>query len=125
MGGVHAAGVGMAGGVEYRQAGLARGGEQQPGRLDRLPGVLPAGAGVAGVDLAYRAIAALIGLVVEVDRQQRGIAPDANLAAIGLVDLEDLLVHDVLPAMVLEVAGHGWLLLSLSLFSSLLLSHVA
>jgi hypothetical protein len=55
-------------------------------------------------------ISALIGLVIEIDRQHRRIAADAELAAIGLIDFEDLLVDDVLPAMVLEIAGHDGLL---------------
>ena len=39
------------------------------------------------------------------------IAPDPELAAVRLVDLEDFLVDDVLPAMVLEIARHACLLL--------------
>jgi hypothetical protein len=98
------------GGVDHRQARPARGGEQRLRRLNRLPSVLAAGAGVLPVDLAHRAITALIGLVVEVDRQNRGIVPHANLAPIGLVDFDDLLIDDVFPAMVLEIARHGHLL---------------
>src|SRR5262249_31003524 len=111
VGRAHAGGVGMARRVDDGQAGLAGGGEKPPGRLQRLPGVLAAGARIAPIDLAHRAVAALISLVVEIDRQHRGIATDANLATIGLVDFENLLVDDVLPAMVFEISCHACLLL--------------
>src|SRR5713101_7415525 len=103
----HAIGVGMARGVDHRQARRARGSQQRPRRLDRLPGVLATGARVAPIDLTHRAISARICLVVEIDRQHRGIASRADLAAIGLVELEDFLVDDVLPAMILKIAWHG------------------
>src|ERR1700686_38159 len=84
--------------------------QQQPRRLDRPPGILAAGARVAAVDFAHRAITPLISLVVEVDRQHGGIAADPDLATIGLVDFDDLGIDNVLPAMVLEIACHGGLL---------------
>jgi hypothetical protein len=71
--------------------------------------VLAACARIAPVDLAHRPAAALIGLVVEVDRQHGRIAANPDLAAIGLVDLERAFVDDVLPAMVLEIARHACL----------------
>src|ERR1700688_1371529 len=86
--------------------------------------MLAARAGIEPVGLAYRAMTPLIGLVVEIDRQHRGIAPDPDLAAIGLVDVEDLLVDDVLPAMVLEIARHARLLF-LDAYRKLFVSHVA
>src|SRR5712692_4127290 len=80
----HAAGIGVARGVDDGKPGLAGGGQELAGWLDRLPGMLAAGAAVARIDFAHGTVAALIGLVVEVDRQQRGIASDAHLATIGL-----------------------------------------
>src|SRR5215472_5366671 len=61
------------------------------------------------VDFAHRTRATLVGLVVEIDREHRGIAPDLHVAPVRLVDLEDLVVDQVLPAMVLELARHGGL----------------
>src|SRR5262252_984635 len=107
---MHAIRIGMSGGVNHRNAGGPRSGEQLSGGFQRLPRVLAAGAGVASVDFADRAITALINLVVEVDRQHRGTAPDPDVTTIRVVDLDDLLIDDVLPAVILEIACHSHLL---------------
>lgn len=62
------------------------------------------------VDLADRSGAALVDLLVKVDREHRRIAPDADLPPIRRVDFQDLLVDHVLPAMVLEITCHARLL---------------
>src|SRR5215471_6794951 len=102
--------IGMSGGVDHRNAGGPHSGEQLSGEFQRLPGVLTAGAWVAPIDFANRAITALINLVVEVDRQHGGAAPDPDVTTIRLVDLDDLLIDDVLPAMILKIACHSHLL---------------
>src|SRR5258707_2677863 len=68
----HAAGVRMPGGIDDRNAGGPGGGEELPRRFQRPPRMLAAGAGIAPIDFANRAVAALIGLVIEIDRQHRG-----------------------------------------------------
>src|SRR5215831_9633217 len=104
---MHAIGIGMSGGVDHRNSSRSRGGEQLPGRFQRLPGMFPAGARIATVDFANRTVAALINLVVEVDRKHGGTASDADLTSIGLIDLDNLLIDDVLPAMIFEIACHA------------------
>src|SRR5713226_1179922 len=94
----------MPGGVDNRNAGGPGGGEELPGRFQRPPRVLAAGARITPVDFANRAITALIDLVIEIDRQHRGTASDRNFATIGLIDLDDVLIDDVLPAMIFKVA---------------------
>src|SRR5262249_45705200 len=107
---MHAIGIGMSCGVDHRNAGAPCGSEQLPGRLQRLPGMLAAGARIAPGDFANRTIAALIDLVVEVDRQHRGTASDPDLTAIGFVDLDNLVIDDVLPTMILKITCHSSLL---------------
>src|SRR5262249_46784953 len=111
VGRMHAAGVDVAGGVDDRYPGAARGREQRLRRRHRLPGVFAAGAGEFAVDLFHRTVAAAIGFVVEVDGEHRRTVADINLAAIGLVDLDGVGVDDVLPAMIFEIARHDVLLL--------------
>src|SRR5712671_4475175 len=100
----------MPGGVDNRNAGGPGGGEELPGRFQRPPRVLAAGARITPVDFANRTITALIDLVIEIDRQHRGTASDRNFATIGLIDLDDFLIDDVLPAMIFKIAHHSRLL---------------
>src|SRR4029077_13830317 len=87
-------------------------GEEQPARFERSPRMLAAGARIVPVDVANRTITALIDLIGEIDRQHRGTASHPNLTAIGLIELDDLLIHDVLPAMIFKIAHRfkppGW-----------------
>src|SRR6266851_8133030 len=94
----------MPGGIDHRNAGGPGGGEELPRRFQRPPRVLAAGARITPVDFANRAITALIDLVIEIDRQHRGTASDRNFATIGLIDLDDVLIDDVLPAMIFKIA---------------------
>src|SRR5215831_3314336 len=111
VGRMHAPGVDVAGGVDDRYPGPARGREQRLRWRHRLPGVFAARAGEFAVDLFHRTVAAAIGLVVEVDGEHRRIVADINFATIGLVDLDGVGVDDVLPAMIFEIARHDVLLL--------------
>jgi hypothetical protein len=106
VGGMHAAGVDAAGGVDDGHPRAPRCREQRQRRCHRPPGVLSAGAGEFAVDLFHRAVAAAIGLVVEIDGEHRRVVPDIDPAAVSLVDLDRIGVDDVLPAMVLEIARH-------------------
>src|SRR5215831_6466721 len=110
---MHAIGIGMSCGVDHRNSGAPRGSEQLPGRLQRLPGMLAAGSRITPVDFANWTIAALIDLVVEVDSQHRGTASDPDLTAIGFVDLDNLIIDDVLPTMILKITCHSSLLFHL------------
>src|SRR5258706_12364637 len=94
----------MPGGVDNRNAGGPGGGEELPGRFQRPPRVLAAGARITPVDFANRAVTALINLVIEINRQHRGTASDRNFATIGLIDLDDFLIDDVPPAMIFKIA---------------------
>src|SRR5262249_19109381 len=60
VGRMHAAGVDVAGGVDDRYPGAARGREQRLRRRHRLPGVFTAGAGEFAVDFFHRTVAAAI-----------------------------------------------------------------
>src|SRR5262249_13295689 len=95
-------GLGRAGGVENRNASLAARREQPLGRLDRIPGVLATGRGKLFVQLADRPVAAGIDPVVEVDRKERGILADADLAHVLGNDVERAGLDHVLPAMIFE-----------------------
>src|SRR5260370_12599768 len=107
---MHAPGVGMSGGIDHRNAGGPGGGKELPGRFQGPPGMLAARARIAPVDFANRAITALIDFVVEIDRQHRGTASDPNFTTIGLIDLDDFLIDDVLPAMIFKIAHRSRLL---------------
>src|SRR5260221_5232322 len=107
---MHTVRIGMASGVDHWKVGHPCGSKQLLGRFQRLPSMLAAGARIAPVDFADRTIATLIDLVIEVDRQHCGTVSDSDLASIRLVDLDDLLIDDVFPAMILEIACHSHLL---------------
>src|SRR6185295_6071419 len=110
VGRMYAAGVGVARGIDHRDAGASRGSEQLLRPRQRFPGVLAAGARELAVDLGDRPAAALISLVVQVDGEYRRVVADIELAAVGLVDLDGVGIDDVLPAMVFEIARHlAWL----------------
>src|SRR5262249_13094211 len=111
VGRMHAAGVDVAGGVDDRYPGAARGREQRLRRRHRLPGVFAAGAGGFAGDFFYPAVAAAVGFVVEGGGEHPPVVAHTNLAAIGLVDLDGVGVDDVLPAMILEIPRHDVLLL--------------
>src|SRR5260370_10065654 len=100
----------MPGGIDDRNAGGPGGGKELLRRFQGAPRVLAAGARMTLVDFANRAVAALIGLVIEIDRQHRGTASDRNFATIGLIDLDDVLIDDVLPAMIFKIAHRSRLL---------------
>src|SRR5262245_9429954 len=97
----------MAGAVDHRNAGAPRRREQLLGRRHGGPGVLTAGAGELAVDLFDRPIPTQISLVVEVDRQHGRALANVELTMVGPVDLQGLLVDDVLPAVIFEIAGHS------------------
>ena len=109
-----AVGPRVLGGVEDRDAGGAGGGEQPLGRLDRRIGVLAAGARIGLVQLRHRLWPALIGQLVEIDREQRWRGADEGLADVMGVDVQHVRRDDVLPAVVFEVVGHGALPLATS-----------
>src|SRR5262249_39083485 len=94
----------MPGRIDHRNAGGPGGGEELPRRFERPPRMFAARARIALVDVAHRATAALIDLVVEIDREHCGTASDPNFTTIGLVDLDDVLIDDVLPAMIFKIA---------------------
>src|SRR5258708_2753723 len=94
----------MPGGIDDRNAGGAGGGEELPRWFQRPPRMLAAGARMTPVDFANRAITALIDLVVQIDRQHRGTGANPNFATVRLIDLDDVLIDDVLPAMIFEIA---------------------
>src|SRR6266849_9622636 len=100
----------MPGGIDHRNAGGPGGGEELPRRFQRPPRMLAAGARITPVDFAHRAVTALIDFVVEIDRQHRGTGSDPNFTTIGFIDLDDLLIDDVLPAMIFKIAHRSRLL---------------
>src|SRR5229473_3984222 len=91
-------------GIDDRNAGGPGGGEELPRRFQRAPRMFAAGPRITPVDFAHRAVTALIDLVIEIDRQHRGTASDRNFATVRLIDLDDVLIDDVLPAMIFKVA---------------------
>ena len=57
-------------------------------------------------EFGRRLRAAAIDALVEIDREQRRMRADEDLALVAGIDLEDVGRDDVLPAMVFEIVRH-------------------
>ncbi len=55
------------------------------------------------VGFAHRDISTAIGITIEVDGEHRRGRSDEDVAMIGTVDFQDLVIDEVLPAMIVEV----------------------
>ena len=52
-------------------------------------------------------LAAIVACLIDVDHQNRWVRPDAERSFVRAVNLQRFLVHDVCPAVILELAHHG------------------
>src|SRR6266481_3119826 len=96
-------GTNVLGGVEDRNTGAPRGGEESLRRRDGAMGVDTARVGIARVELVGRVWPTTIDKIVEIDRQQRGPRAHEGLAPPAGIELEVRLRNDVAPAVVVKV----------------------
>ena len=97
----------VAGRIEDRKTGAARRREQPLGGLDRGIGVFAAAAGMGLGQLDRRTRAAAIDELIKIDCQQRRARTNEDFSPVAGIDLQHIRRDDVLPAMVLEIVGHG------------------
>src|SRR5690349_20211263 len=118
VGRMHRAGFGLgarfSGGVEDGNFERSRQREELLSRFDRIERIHSAGAFI-GVDQFVRLLgAALVSEVVKVDCQKRRPLTDKSLALVGNVGFQDLRRHDIFPAVIFKINGHGNLLVELN-----------